>query len=104
LTALGAYWKGRKPLILVRACLLGALLPSTGDDQKDLEIFELLVGMSDDQVKARFKTSLTIEDINLYATSEQRSALLDGDGRLQKLPAQTKIDLMSAVLARMKRS
>ena len=30
LTGLGSYWKGRKPLILVRACVLGALLPSTG--------------------------------------------------------------------------
>jgi adenine-specific DNA methylase len=29
LTGLGSYWKGRKPLILVRACVLGALLPST---------------------------------------------------------------------------
>ena len=42
LTGLGSYWKGRKPLILVRACLLGALLPSTGDDENDLAIFEAL--------------------------------------------------------------
>jgi adenine-specific DNA methylase len=101
LTALGAYWKGRKPLILVRACLLGALLPSTGDDQKDLEIFELLVGMSDDQIQCRFKTALTVEDIKLYADHDQRRALLDDDGRLRKMPKQAKIDLMSGVLARM---
>jgi putative DNA methylase len=101
LTALGAYWKGRKPLVLVRACLLGALLPSTGDDEKDLEIFELLVGMSDDQIQDRFKTALTVEDINLYANPDQRRALLDEDGRLRKMPKQTKIDLMSGVLARM---
>ena len=31
LTALGSYWKGRKPLILVRAVILGLLLPGTGD-------------------------------------------------------------------------
>ena len=30
LTALGSYWKGRKPLILVRAVVLGTLLPATG--------------------------------------------------------------------------
>ena len=29
LTALGSFWKGRKPLILVRAVVLGSLLPST---------------------------------------------------------------------------
>jgi len=43
LTALGSYWKGRKPLILVRAIILGALLPATGDAQKDLDIFEALM-------------------------------------------------------------
>jgi putative DNA methylase len=44
LTALGSYWKGRKPLILVRAIILGSLLPSTDDAEKDLEIFEALLG------------------------------------------------------------
>ena len=29
LTGLGSYWKGRKPLILVRAIVLGVLLPQT---------------------------------------------------------------------------
>lgn len=101
LTALGAYWKGRKPLILVRACVLGALLPSTGDDQKDLEIFEILAGMSDDQIESRFKTPPTVQEISLYATPAQRLALLDEEGRVKKLPKQIKTELMSAVLARM---
>lgn len=43
LTALGSYWKGRKPLILVRAIILGSLLPQTDDAEKDLEIFEALM-------------------------------------------------------------
>ena len=37
LTALGSYWKGRKPLILVRAVVLGALLPATDRPAEDLE-------------------------------------------------------------------
>src|SRR5215472_11643473 len=45
LTALGSYWKGRKPLILSKACILGCLLPATGDPARDLEIFEMLMGM-----------------------------------------------------------
>lgn len=45
LTALGSYWKGRKPLILNKACVLGCLLPATDDPARDLEIFELLMGM-----------------------------------------------------------
>ncbi len=44
LTALGSYWKGRKPLILVRAIVLGCLLPQTDDAEKDLELFEALMG------------------------------------------------------------
>lgn len=47
LTALGAYWKGRKPLILVRAIVLGCLLPRTDDGPKDLEIFEKLLAFDD---------------------------------------------------------
>ena len=43
LTALGSYWKDRKPLILVRAIVLGSLLPPTGDAEKDLEIYEQLL-------------------------------------------------------------
>ncbi len=43
LTALGSYWKGRKPLILVRAIVLGSLLPQTDDPEQDLEIFEQLM-------------------------------------------------------------
>lgn len=44
LTALGSYWKGRKPLVLVRAVVLGCLLPQTDDAEKDLELFEALMG------------------------------------------------------------
>src|SRR5713101_5730349 len=47
LTALGSYWKGRKPLILVKACVLGALLPATDDQEADLEVFEKLMAIDD---------------------------------------------------------
>jgi putative DNA methylase len=45
LTALGSYWKGRKPLILNKACVLGCLLPATNNLKRDLEIFEKLMAM-----------------------------------------------------------
>ena len=48
LTALGSYWKGRKPLILNKACILGCLLPATDDPARDLEIFEKLMAMDDE--------------------------------------------------------
>ena len=62
LTALGSYWKGRKPLILNRACVLGALLPATDDTRTDLEIFEMLMRMNDSSLRDRLqlKTSLPL--------------------------------------------
>ena len=54
LTALGSYWKGRKPLILNKACILGCLLPATKDLRRDLEIFEKLMAMDDESFVARW--------------------------------------------------
>lgn len=60
LTALGSYWKGRKPLILNKACILGALLPSTDDHLKDLEVFEMLMGMDTQSVQKRIEANLPV--------------------------------------------
>ena len=54
LTALGSYWKGRKPLILNKACILGCLLPATENPKRDLEIFEKLMAMDDESFVARW--------------------------------------------------
>lgn len=78
LTPLGSYWKGRKPLVLNRACVLGALLPATADPIKDLEIFELLMGMDDVSVSKRLSLpkpedlirTARISDINAYFVIE----------------------------------
>jgi putative DNA methylase len=59
LTALGSYWKGRKPLILVRAVVLGCLLPATEDAAADLDIFLKLMAMDDAAFGRRFDGSAT---------------------------------------------
>ncbi|EOB2784913.1 anti-phage-associated DUF1156 domain-containing protein [Vibrio vulnificus] len=53
LTGLGSYWKGRKPLILVRSVVLGSLLPQTSDTEKDLEIFEMLMAFDNESLAKR---------------------------------------------------
>lgn len=65
LTALGSYWKGRKPLILVRAIVLGSLLPQTGDAEKDLETFDKLMAFDDEGLarRALIQQSLKPKDI-----------------------------------------
>ncbi|MBU1052858.1 MAG: DUF1156 domain-containing protein [Proteobacteria bacterium] len=55
LVSLGGYWKGRKPLILAKACILSCLLPATNDAARDLEIFEKLMAMDDESFSVRWK-------------------------------------------------
>jgi putative DNA methylase len=55
LVPLGAYWKGRKPLILNKACVLGCLLPVTDDPARDLAVFEKLLAMDDESFAIRAK-------------------------------------------------
>jgi putative DNA methylase len=69
LAALGSFWKGRKPLILNKACILGALLPCTDDWFMDLEIFEMLMAMDDGSLVKRIKAKLPVskhESIGTY--------------------------------------
>ena len=63
LTALGSYWKGRKPLILAKACVLGCLLPATDDPARDQEIFEKLMAMDDESFAVRWKRRLSSEKL-----------------------------------------
>lgn len=49
LTRLGKWW-GRKPLILVRASIIGMLMPASNDPKKDREIFLKILTMDDEGV------------------------------------------------------
>ena len=53
LTGLGSYWKGRKPLILVRAIVLGSLLPVTENAEADLAMFEKLMAFDNEGLARR---------------------------------------------------
>lgn len=82
LTALGSYWKGRKPLVLNRACVLGALLPATASPKADLEVFELLMGMDDTSLSKRLGlpkpkdivAQLAIDDVWQWFTTSPEEA------------------------------
>lgn len=85
LTSLGSYWKGRKPLVLNRACVLAALLPATGNDKRDLEIFEMLMSMDDVSISKRHGlpspskviAELTISDVwRFFKTSPEKAQQL----------------------------
>jgi len=62
LTGLGSYWKGRKPLVLVRATVLASLLPATDDPEGDLDVFEALMRMDEEGI-ARRGVALSAADV-----------------------------------------
>ena len=62
LTGLGKWW-GRKPLVLVRATILGLLLPVSDDLTKDREIFLKLMTMDDEGLYLRKFKNLTQKEI-----------------------------------------
>ena len=71
LTGLGGYWKGRKPLILNKACILGCLLPATSDLARDLQIFEMLMGMDLQSLEKRLEVKNDKE--SRFILGQQRS-------------------------------
>jgi len=84
LTALDSYWKGRKPLILNKACILGCLLPATDNPARDLAIFEKLMAMDDESFVVRWKRrpkpkeilgTLSIACISDYFTASPKDVL-----------------------------
>ena len=62
LTGLGKWW-GRKPLILVRAALLGCLLPATDNPQMDNEIFLKLMSMDEKGLLQRKERNFTVPEL-----------------------------------------
>lgn len=62
LTALGKWW-GRKPLVLCRAAILGALLPATDNAGRDREVFLRLMTMDDDGMLRRKSSNIPPKEL-----------------------------------------
>ena len=76
LTGLGKWW-GRKPLILVRAALLGLFMPASDNPEKDMEIFLKILTMDDEGLLLRKSSVLPAEVIYKYSTKEERTKFFD---------------------------
>jgi adenine-specific DNA methylase len=72
LTGLGKWW-GRKPLVLVRATIVGLLLPATGDPQKDLDVFLRLMTMDEAGLRQRRSKSIPANRVAELLTEEERA-------------------------------
>ena len=62
LTGLGKWW-GRKPLILVRAAILGCLMPASDNPKKDTDIFLKLLSMDINGLIDRKEKRIAISDM-----------------------------------------
>jgi len=74
LTRLGKWW-GRKPLILVRASLLGMLMPASLDPKRDREIFLKILTMDDAGTLARWRPDkrFSVAELGKLAGRDERN-------------------------------
>lgn len=63
LTGLGKWW-GRKPLVLVRATILGCLMPASDNPEKDMEIFLKIMSMDSDGLLLRKEKNLSVKALH----------------------------------------
>jgi len=102
LTGLGKWW-GRKPLILVRASILGLLMPSTDDPVKDREIFYKILTMDEDGLWKRKYKKLTAKDIATILTPAESSGFINADTErwTKGIDIETKEELECLAFARL---
>jgi len=66
LTGLGKWW-GRKPLILVRAAILGCLMPCSDNPKADMDIFLKIMSMDNEGLLDRKQKSLSAKELYMIA-------------------------------------
>lgn len=72
LTGLGKWW-GRKPLVMVRATILGLLLPASKDRRKDRDVFLALLTMDDDGLRRRRERSIPLREVWARLSHEEHA-------------------------------
>jgi len=90
LTRLGKWW-GRKPLILVRASILGMLMPASDNAKRDREVFLQVLTMDDDGALQRWKRGerFSVSELGVLSTPSERDQWNELDGRFEA--AQEKV-------------
>jgi putative DNA methylase len=71
ITGLGKWW-GRKPLVLVRAAVLGCLMPASDNPEKDMEIFLKIMSMDRDGLLLRKEKSLSAKELWEYVQKSKK--------------------------------
>ena len=71
LTGLGKWW-GRKPLVMVRAVILGLLMPASKDPRKDRDVFLALLTMDEEGLRRRKDKNIPLKEVYRLLSEEER--------------------------------
>ena len=96
LTRLGKWW-GRKPLILVRASILGMLMPASDDPKKDREIFLKILTMDDDGAWQRCTGDIPVVEWRRFAPPEVQEDHFTARGFQRGLSDEEKADICNEI-------
>ena len=72
LTGLGKWW-GRKPLVMVRAIILGLLMPASNDPRKDRDVFLALLTMDEEGLWRRKSRNVPLKEVYRRLSPEERT-------------------------------
>lgn len=105
LTGLGKWW-GRKPLVLVRAAIIGLLMPASDNPVKDREIFLKIMTMDEEGLWNRKSKAITQKELYEHMTPHEIEKWfdpmsLDNKPKLKRgLSQENKEDLQRLVFMR----
>ena len=83
LTGLGKWW-GRKPLVMVRAIILGLLMPASNDPRKDREVFLALLTMDEEGLWRRKSRNIPLKEVYGRLSPEERAEWFASDAELDR--------------------
>ena len=83
LTGIGKWW-GRKPLILVRATLLGLVMPASDNKIKDASIFLKILMLDDEATFRRLKNNLSPTWVRENSTDKKKDKWFEVEGKYAK--------------------
>lgn len=78
LTGLGKWW-GRKPLIMVRAIILGLLMPASSDPVKDRDAFLALLTMDVEGLRRRKRRNIPLKDVYRHLSPAEHPSWFEPD-------------------------
>ncbi len=96
LTGLGKWW-GRKPLILIRASILGMLMPASADPKRDREIFLKILTMDDDGAWQRCKGEIPVTAWREAAPPEIQQEFFSSRGFQRGLSDEEKQEICARI-------